>query len=356
VLTKFRSALAAFSILGLLACEEVGPPIADTALPRLEKIAYGSCNVQLLPQTFWSQIASDNPQLFIYGGDNVYGDLKITSGVPSTGVGDPVLLKAAYNYLGAAPGFQAFRDATPIYPLWDDHDFGENGAGGTYQHKQDSEKQFLDFWAVPDEDPRRTREGIYTSSIHGPVGERVQIILLDTRYFRSALARSKDTGFIVDNKDPSTTVLGAAQWAWLEEELKREADVRLIVSSTQVLAMGHRFERWGNFPHERERLITLVQDLKANGVIFLSGDRHRAAIYALRDDVDYPIFEMTSSSLNRAYSDPNERGPLQLNAMFGKPNYATISFNWVDRFVSLEIKDMTGEVVRSAYLVIDDMQ
>lgn len=354
--TRFRSAIGAIAFLGMLACEEATPPTTDTALPRLENIAYGSCNVQLLPQTFWSKIAAEDPQLFIYGGDNVYGDLIVTNGIPSSGVGDPAILKAAYDHLGASPAFQKFRDATPIYPLWDDHDFGENGAGATYQHKQDSENQFLDFWAVPDDDPRRGREGIYTSSIHGPVGERVQIIILDTRYFRSDLAHSEDTGYIVDNNDPGTTVLGAAQWAWLEEELKKEADVRLVVSSTQVLAMGHRFERWGNFPHERVRLIKLIQDLKANGVILLSGDRHRAAIYALRDDVEYPIFEMTSSSLNRAYPDPNERGPLQLDDMFGKANYSTISFNWVDRFVSLEIKDMKGETVQSAYLVIDDMQ
>src|SRR3546814_8914212 len=37
------------------------------------------------------------------------------------------------------------------------------------------------------DDPRRRREGVYHARTYGPDGMRVQVILLDTRYFRSAL-------------------------------------------------------------------------------------------------------------------------------------------------------------------------
>ena len=68
--------------------------------------------------------------------------------------------------------------------------------------------------------------------------------MLDTRYFRSPLkptdemnARGKERW--IPDEDPSKTMLGDAQWAWLENELKRPAELRLIVSSIQVLSEGH---------------------------------------------------------------------------------------------------------------------
>ena len=58
------------------------------------------------------------------------------------------------------------------------------------------------------------------------------------------------------NTDPTPTVLGEAQWKWLEEQLQVPAEVRLIGSSIQVVAEDHGWEKWTNFPHERERLFT----------------------------------------------------------------------------------------------------
>ena len=39
-------------------------------------------------------------------------------------------------------------------------------------------------------------------------------------------------------------MLGAAQWAWLRAQLLQPAELRLIVSSVQVLAEGHGWEGW----------------------------------------------------------------------------------------------------------------
>jgi len=68
----------------------------------------------------------------------------------------------------------------------------------------------------------------------------VQIILLDTKYNRSAfkkdptakekrLAAGKVGGYLPD-EDPEKTHLGAEQWRWLEEELKKPAELRLVCS------------------------------------------------------------------------------------------------------------------------------
>ncbi|MFT2009284.1 hypothetical protein ACMA1I_11470 [Pontibacter sp. 13R65] len=37
-------------------------------------IAFGSCNRQNLPQPMWSAIMNDKPNLWIWLGDNIYGD------------------------------------------------------------------------------------------------------------------------------------------------------------------------------------------------------------------------------------------------------------------------------------------
>lgn len=359
--TRLKSGLAGLVFLGLIACSDTAPIAEEKVAPRLNQIAFGSCAVQVLPQPFWPIIASENPDLFILGGDNVYGDLVYIDGKPTTGKGDPGLLRAAYEMLSGNPDFNSFQERVKILPVWDDHDYGENDAGAAYIHKADSENQFLDFWKIEPDDPRRTRPGIYASSIHGPVGERVQIIMLDTRYFRSDLVKNVDgqpgtQHLNLPSDDPATTILGDTQWAWLAEELKMEADVRLIVSSIQVHAEGHAYERWGNFPHERSRLYELIAESRANGVIFLSGDRHIAALYAKRNEDHYPLFEMTSSSLNRPIPNPDETGPNQLGTLFDESNYATISFDWDKRTVILEIKDMNGVAVRTAGLEIDELR
>lgn len=361
MLAYFKTGLAALALMSVAACEEEPVALPDpTPPPPLTLIALGSCNVQLLPQTFWSQIASEKPQLFIYAGDNVYADVEVVDGEVKTGQARPDVMAAAYKTLGEAPAFQSFRNEVPIYPIWDDHDFGSDDAGATFVNKADSEQQFLNFWDIPEDDDRRARPGIYTSSVHGPVGKRVQIIMLDTRYFRSDLKKPANPkggndSLSIPHDDPSTTILGEAQWAWLAEELKKEADVRLIVSSIQVHAEGHGYERWGNFPHERSRLYDLVAETRANGVIFLSGDRHSAALYVKRGVGNYPLFEMTSSSLNRPYPNPDEKGRNQLGALFGEANYATVSLDWENRTVILRVKGMYGQAVRTAGLSIDEL-
>ena len=87
----------------------------------------------------------------------------------------------------------------------------------------------------------------------GPPGNRVQIILLDTRYFRDDFRRSekRSAGYIPD-ADRAKSLLGSAQWAWLEAELRKPADVRLLVSSIQALTEDHGWERWGHLPRERD--------------------------------------------------------------------------------------------------------
>ena len=265
--------------------------------PPLSRVAIGSCTEQLRPQPIWETIAAAEPDLFIHGGDAVYGDLVFGPDGQLSFVGSPERLAAAYAAFDEVASFRDFRARFPILPIWDDHDLGEDDAGGDYPHKQDSERQFLEFWSIPPDDPRARRPGLYGSWFFGPPGRRLQVVLLDTRYFRSALERNPDQSDgawrYLPDPDPTKTMLGPEQWAWLREELSKPADVRLLVSSIQVVADNHGSERWGNFPRERDRLFALIADTRANGVIFLSGDRHLAALYLKSSDAPYPLYELS---------------------------------------------------------------
>jgi alkaline phosphatase D len=333
-----RLAAAALAALLALAAPQGGRAAGG---PPLTRIAFGSCANQDLPQPIWDAVLDYRPELFIFAGDNVYGDL--TPGAPTP-------LAEAYAKALTVPGFRAVRARVPVLATWDDHDYGQNDAGGDFPKRAQAQALFLDFWQIAEGDPRRGREGIYHSATFGPEGMRLQVILLDTRSFRSPLVptdRRDAPGRerYLPDPDPAKTMLGAAQWAWLEQQLRQPAELRLIVSSVQVLAQGHGWERWGNLPRERARLLALIASSGAQGVILLSGDRHVGGLYHA-PAAPYGVYEITSSGLNMTYPAASEAGPLRLGALYGAANFGTIDIDWWAGEVALSVRAMHGEAVR----------
>jgi alkaline phosphatase D len=304
-------------------------------------------------QDIWNTIAADNPDLFLFIGDNIYGDAYRSD--PRWP--DPAMpkMRESYNTLAAVPEFAEFRAQTPLLTTWDDHDYGANDGGAYYPFKELAERMYLDAWDVPQNDERRKRAGIHTSKIIGPEGERVQIILLDTRYFRTELQATDERGApgkerYVPLQGTHGTMLGEAQWDWLQGELKKPADLRLLVSSIQVHADGHGWEAWRTMPAERQKLYDLINESGATGVVILSGDRHSGSIYRRDDVADYPIYEVTASSLNlpsavwRAESGDTsvEAGPNRLHPMQYEANYGLINVDWESRKAELKVVSPQG--------------
>lgn len=311
----------------------------------LQHIVFGSCAVQDESQPIWSAILEEDPDLFIFGGDNIYGD---TSNMDS--------LRHEYEKLAAKPGYQALRQSTPILSVWDDHDYGANDVGGWFEKKAESEKIFLDFFNVPDESPRRQRPGTYGAHRYGPPGQRVQIILLDTRYFRdrfntverSDSAKAMGFGPYVPNRDPAATMLGKAQWTWLRAQLQKPAEIRLIVSSIQVISPDHGWEIWSQMPLERNRLFQLIDETGAGGVLFLSGDVHWSELSRYREG-PYPLYDLTSSALNQEWPQAtNLPNPLRVgDTVYPYPNYGSVTIDWShdDPQIHLGIHDEEGDPV-----------
>ncbi|MFO0964328.1 MAG: alkaline phosphatase D family protein [Gemmataceae bacterium] len=310
------------------------------------RIGFGSCVHQDDPQPIWDAVVAAKPDLFILLGDNIYND------VYRAGVSRKLTIVDRYKTQAAVPGFKKLKETCPVIGTWDDHDYGKDDAGGDYPFKKENQQHFLDFFNVPKDSPRRTQEGVYSAEIYGPPERRVQVILLDTRYFRSPLVRRKvppGTGPYVANNDPKATMLGEAQWKWLEEQLKVPAKVRLLGSSIQVVAEDHGWEKWMNLPHERERLYRLIRDTKAGGVISLSGDRHLAELSLMDAGIGYPLYDLTSSGFTMAskswrFPEVNRHRVATMN--FGN-NFGFITIDWErkDPLISLQARDESGAIM-----------
>ncbi|MBI1902199.1 MAG: alkaline phosphatase D family protein, partial [Planctomycetia bacterium] len=160
------------------------------------------------------------------------------------------------------------------------------------------------------------------------------------------------------NTDPQATVLGKEQWAWLEQQLKTPARLRIIVSSIQVAANEHYWEKWGNFPLERDRLFRAVHAAAATGVVFISGDRHHAEIARAEGGVGYPLFDVTSSSLNAPSKFTNEIGRNRVGTIYREANFGQITIDWKqeDPLVRLQVCDEKGAVVLQQRVPLSKLQ
>jgi len=314
----------------------------SSANEPLSRIHFGSCIKQQNPMPLLQRVVADDPELFLFLGDNIYADTE-----------DMDVMRAKYALLAADPGFATLRTMCPIMATWDDHDYGVNDSGAEYSKKTEAEEIFLNFWGEAPDTDRRHRKGIYDSKIIGPEGKRVQIIVLDTRYFRSPLKTGERRvgGRYYPDPDPQLTMLGGEQWQWLGKELQKQAELRLIVSSIQFVAESAGQETWSNLPAERQRMIDLIAAKEANGVLFVSGDRHWSELSVLRDEsVPYPIYDLTSSSLNQLHprGTPTEnryRDP-QMQSTYHRENFGVIEIDWLAATpaVTLKIVNVDGDV------------
>lgn len=294
----------------------------------LEVIAFGSCNREFLPQPMWPIITENHPDLWIWGGDNVYGDSH-----------DAEVIAAKYQKQLTQPGYAAFRKQFPIVGTWDDHDYGWNDAHATYPLKAVTQNLSLDFMDVPTDDPRRQRDGIYGAYDFGPDGQRVKVILLDNRYFAGNY-----------RKEENPQLLGDAQKAWLADTLRQStAQINILVSGTQIISEEHNYEKWANFSTDRDWLLKFVREASIPGVICISGDRHVHEISVLKEEnAPYPLVDITSSGLTHSWGnfkgEPNKH---RVGEVFTDLAFGLLTINWNAQPVTLtaEIRDLTNQVV-----------
>ncbi|CAK7345939.1 unnamed protein product [Dovyalis caffra] len=370
------------------AAEGEGEGKGKVVEPLITRIAFGSCANQSSPQPIWNAIIDFDPQVFIWLGDNVYGDIRRPfklfgkertigpwKNAPRFIPSSPQELESRYQKAKINPGYARLRHTAQVIGTWDDHDYGLNDAGKEFGGKITNQKLLLDFLDEPQHSPRRKQEGVYASYMFGPMGRQIKVILLDTRYHRDPL-----------RSDGS--VLGSSQWTWLEKELNGpKSAITIIGSSVQVIS-NHTaatrplfsLESWGRFPTERNRLFKLMADSKREGVFFISGDVHFGEISRYDCATGYPLYDVTSSGLTQAvekavppvfsfmvrlvaWLTPTTMRVTNQNCRFrsctyGQPNFGAIEIDWSATPVTLklEVRDMDGYPVAGVKFPLVELQ
>lgn len=313
---------------------------AQAPFPIISTIAFGSCAEENKPQPILDLVVKHKPDIFVYLGDNIYGDTY-----------DMKVLQAKYDSLAAKPEFQRLKKSVKLFATWDDHDFGWNDSGKWYPFRKEAKEIFLKFFDEPVNSERRKHEGIYTSYMFEGNGKKLQLILLDSRTFRNDLRSyrgelNNESKFFYPldyypHQIEDSVLLGEAQWKWLEEELKKPADIRLIGSGSQFGISFNGYEAWANFPHEQKRMLDLIKKTKANGVVFITGDVHYGEISKLEAKDQYPIYDITSSGITSTwlFPTPNDNrieGPVMDN------HFGLITIDWSkkDPEIKMEIWDV----------------
>eukprot|EP01070_Trichotokara_eunicae_P011718 Trichotokara_eunicae@DN7800_c0_g1_i2.p1 len=148
-------------------------------------------------------------------------------------------------------------------------------------------------------------------------------------------------------------MLGEAQWDWLENELKNDADVNVLVSSIQLLTSFPAIESWGHYPVSKKRLLETIKKSNPKGFLIVSGDVHFGEILG---DLD-GVVEFTTSGLTHSIMTTLLQGLLVSNvfipiynqneiqnsgpAFYRGMNYGIIELNFGE---AMKMTDKNGNV------------
>lgn len=315
---KSEEAAAADDAVMVLDEEAYKPKAIDTT-QGLAVIGFGSCNKITMPQ-LWAEVNANNPNLWVWLGDIIYADTS-----------DMKALAAHYKRLKTNPEYKKMRARSQVIGVYDDHDYGINDGCKDYPMKRGAKKCLMDFLDVPMNNPLRKREGAYQSYTFGSGNQRIKIIVMDTRYFRDPLEPdpSKQRRYIPNLEG---NMLGEAQWKWLEKELRTsQANLNILCSSVQVIADDHGHEKWGNFPNQRKRLLSLISQTKPKNLLILSGDRHMTEVSKMEmPGLSYPLYDFTSSGMTHIRSGLSENNKYRVGELIIKKNFGILKIHWVN--------------------------
>ena len=312
--------------------------------PGIIRVGFGHSLRGRGTQDIWKAVAAKKPDLFILMGDNIYSD--------ST---EPAKQRRMYLQFRADRYFRAFGATTPIYAVWDDHDYGIDNSDRTQPGKERSLKTFNEIWPNPKSQAEQY-PGIWTRFTVGGA----EFFLMDVRYHRSANSdpdgpaktmlgkeRSLKTFneiwpnpksqaeqypgiwtrftvggaefFLMDvryhrsaNSDPdgpAKTMLGKEQLAWLKNSLaSSKAVFKFPVSGSSWNCGGP--EAWNHsFTYEYDGLVEHIASNKITGVILLGGDQHfcKIAVRPKESWGGYDLHEWMAGQLWNSKAD-RDRG------------------------------------------------
>jgi len=277
------------------------------------RAAFGSCaRLQIdTDQRIFSVAQALEPDLMFFLGDNIYADSI-----------EPSAIADLYRRQREIERVKPFIKNTPCLAIWDDHDFAVNDSDRTNPIREQAFAQFKNYWANPSYGTPST-PGIFFKYAYGGV----DFFLLDGRYNRDP-ADAPDI--------PGKSMLGAAQKAWLKDELRASrAPFKVLVSGGGFSKAERGGDSWAVYTHERDELFDFIRDNRIEGVFGISGDSHMGELNCVprSEQGAYDFYDMCSSPLaNYPDSDFVDQMPeVRIRGVYTRScNIGLMSFSFDD--------------------------
>ncbi len=248
-------------------------------------------------------------------GNGTYGDSSVAANRPLEPPTEILSLedyRTRYSTYRLDSSLIRVHQQHPFITVWDDHESANdsymegaqnhNEGEGDWDVRKNLSKQVYFEWM-----PIRDNEDfkVYRKISYGNL---LDLIMLDTRLE----GREKQIQNITDPElnDPDRTILGAAQKAWLLEQL-RNSTARWKVIGQQVMfaelnvgwaaltdpnftyeALESVFlDIWDGYPAERTQIINAIKDNDVKNVVILTGDVHSAFAFDVADNPVNIVFQ-----------------------------------------------------------------
>ena len=197
--------------------------------------------------------------------------------------------RARYATYRTDPDLQEAHRLFPFVAVWDDHELANDAwAGGAVNHnpekgegdwatrKAAGYKAYLEW--MPIRESSEPGIHLYRTFRFGTLAD---LVMLDTRGLRDKQVANNDGAGLAD---PKRTLMGAAQEAWMFDQLRasQRANTPWTLLGQQIMLApislpGTRptnTDGWDGYPAQRGRVLDFIERERIRNLVVLTGDAH----------------------------------------------------------------------------------
>ena len=197
--------------------------------------------------------------------------------------------RARYATYRTDPDLQEAHRLFPFVAVWDDHELANDAwAGGAVNHnpekgegdwatrKAAGYKAYLEW--MPIRESSEPGIHLYRTFRFGTLAD---LVMLDTRGLRDRQVANTDAAGLAD---PKRTLMGAAQEAWMFDQLRasQRANTPWTLLGQQIMLApislpGTRptnTDGWDGYPAQRGRVLDFIERERIRNLVVLTGDAH----------------------------------------------------------------------------------
>ena len=299
--------------------------------PTQIRLAFGGGSGFVPPnERAWDTIRSYSPDLLLLFGDNVYID-------------DPesiIMQRYTYHRRQSRPEWRHLTAQTPVFSIWDDHDFGTNDCWGgpaidaPFWKPHFAFRTFRENWVNPGYAGGDEQPGCW---YRFQVGD-IDFVMLDCRYYRTSPT------------EPHPTMLGPVQKRWLKATLRQLSGTFKVICSSvpwDYRTKGDSRDTWNGYRDEREEIFSFLEAQRIEGVLLMSADRHRSDAWRIDRPNGYSLYEFNSSRLTNQHVHPEMTDAGALFSYNKKQSFGIVDLNTEreDPTATYSVVTIDGEIV-----------